>query len=347
MAQADPIVPAKGDSANDKILWLSIVQGWAILLVVIGHVSCFTYDVPGELFPLSDAVTRFCYAFHMPLFMFVSGGLLYYSRIAKGWGTRALYVDKFKRLALPYIFFTLFALLLKGFLGSYTKRGGVEISIGAFLDALFDPAHGPIAEMWFVATLLWFMAMYPLLRAALRNQYLEMGLLGATLLPFVFGNPWEFGPWFNLGGVPGYMFYFVGGMLFFKYSLYRFAESKGPWVPLGLTVLFAASVYALAVPRVVAASAGILMSVAWGVWLHGRMPGLFGWFRGYSFQIFLIGIFPQMFLELFVWKRMPHEWLQLPYYIASCVAAIAISVVVSRLVGRVPSRLVRRLFGLK
>ena len=333
-------------SGNQKILWLSIVQGWAILLVVIGHVGCFTYRVPGELYWFSAAVTRFCYAFHMPLFMFVSGGLLYYSRLAKGWGTRALYADKFKRLVLPYLFFTFFALVLKGFLGSYTKRGGVEISLESYLAALFDPAHGPIAEMWFVATLLWFMAMYPLYRAALKNQYLEMALLGATLLPFVFGNPWSFGPWFNLGGVPGYMFYFVAGILFFKYSLYRYAEYRW-WVPVARTASFAAAVLIGETPAVVTASAGIAMSVAWGVWLRERLPRLFASFRDYSFQIFLIGIFPQMFLELFVWRRMPSEWLQVPYYVVSCAAAVVVSVLVSKCVERVPSRLARRFFGLK
>lgn len=337
---------AAASATKEKILWLSIVQGWAILLVVVGHVNCYTYAAEGEMYGLSTWVTRLCYAFHMPLFMFVSGGLLYYSRLAKGWSAKAVYADKFKRLVLPYLFFILLAMVLKGVLGGYSKRGAVDISLPTYLSALFNPSEGPLAEMWFVATLLWFMVMYPLFRWSMRNQYLEMGLLAVTLLPFIAGMPWDTNGWFNLGGVPRYAFYFFGGMLFFKYRLYRYARGR-VWVAAVLTGLFLACVFAQRDGSAFTATAGILMSVAWGVIAEERFPRLFSSFRDYSFQIFLIGIFPQMFLELFLWRRFPYEGLQIPFYIISCCAALMTAVIVSKCVKRIPSRIARRFFGLK
>ena len=92
---------------------------------------------------------------------------------------------------------------------------------------------------------------------------------------------------------------------------------------------------------------GILMSLAWGVWIADRFPKLFSSFRDHSFQIFLVGIFPQMFVELFLWKRLHHEWLQIPYYLLSCVLALAFAVAVSRMASREKTPWLRWCFGLK
>lgn len=200
--------------------------------------------------------------------------------------------------------------------------------------------------MWFIATLLWFMAMYPLYRAAMRSQYLEAVLLLVTLLPFLIESDWNYGGWFNIGGVPRYMFYFFGGILFFKYGLYRYAR-RGVWVPVVLTLVFALCFVWVKGGSVVTATAGILMSVAWGVTAEGYFPRLFSSFRDYSFQIFLIGIFPQMFLELFLWRKMAAASLQIPYYFISCAAAILAAVIISKLAEKSPYAIVRRFFGLK
>lgn len=337
---------AADSSGGSKILWLSIVQGWAILLVVVGHVNGYTYSgVDGELYPLSGMIHDFCYAFHMPLFMFVSGGLLYYSRIGRGWKTGALYRDKLKRLLLPYVFFTALTFVLKGALSSHMKRG-VDVSLHGFVNAFFDPANGPLVEMWFIGTLMWLMLFYPLYRQALRWQWAELLLLAATLAPLVLSLHLRVGGWLSVSGVPAYAFYFTGGMLFFKYRLYRWFEGRW-WAAMALTALFLALLAAGWGRGVVQASCGILMSVGWGVVAAGRWPGVFASFRDHTFQIFLVGLFPQMFVELFVWTKIHHQWLQLPFYVVSCLGAIVVGVVVSRLMSRVGSKWLRWCFGLK
>lgn len=61
-----------------KINWLLILQGWAMLWVVIGH-STLVNSGEG---PIWDVVLiRVAYSFHMPLFMLVSGWLFYLTRL--------------------------------------------------------------------------------------------------------------------------------------------------------------------------------------------------------------------------------------------------------------------------
>ena len=55
-----------------KIYWISILQGWSMLLVVIGHVT-LTNIFENPATPISAEVERIIYGFHMPLFMILSG----------------------------------------------------------------------------------------------------------------------------------------------------------------------------------------------------------------------------------------------------------------------------------
>ena len=55
-------------SAKAKINWLLILQGWAMLWVVIGHAPLLPVAEQQPLYV--DILYRFAYSFHMPLFIF-------------------------------------------------------------------------------------------------------------------------------------------------------------------------------------------------------------------------------------------------------------------------------------
>lgn len=65
-------------SEKKKINWLLILQGWAMLWVVIGHSPL---GEVGNGPTWENALYHFAYSFHMPLFMLVSGWLFYLTRI--------------------------------------------------------------------------------------------------------------------------------------------------------------------------------------------------------------------------------------------------------------------------
>ncbi len=335
-------VPAKIES--DRIIWLSIIQGWAILLVVIGHVSAYTYSgIEGELYPVSECIQRLCYAFHMPLFMFVSGGLLYLTRIERSWTTGRLYIDKVKRLLIPFIAFTIIGFMMKLPVAGISKSG-MDISLHGLIMAFFDPANGPLKELWFVGTLMWLMLIYPVYKTLLRIRWGGVLLLIVALVPLAADIHFDVTGWFNLAGVSRYAFYFIGGMLFFRYRCMEWLSTHH-WATAMATLLYIAGVVASIIPGIVTALAGIIMSFGWASIVSHMYPGLFKSFRDHTFQIFLVGIYPQMFVELFVWRHIHEEWMMIPFYIVSCVLALATGVIVSRVAQRLPLHWMRWCFG--
>ena len=63
---------------GNKINWLSSIQGWAMLWVIIGH--AFLGRI-GEGPIWENCMINFAYSFHMPLFMLVSGWLFFHTRL--------------------------------------------------------------------------------------------------------------------------------------------------------------------------------------------------------------------------------------------------------------------------
>ena len=329
-------IKENGNNINpDKILWLSIIQGYAILLVVIGHVNGFTYRAENEMYPLATMIHKICYSFHMPLFMFVSGGLLYLTRINRGWHTMALYRDKMKRLLIPYIVFISIGFVLKVIFSGIAKDP-IGFDLTSFFNAYFDPNNGPLKEMWFVGTLMWLMFCYPLYRVMLKNPWTELLLLLISLVPFIYGVHLNVDGWFNVAGITRYAFYFISGILFFKYDVIKYFETH-IWTDIVFGLAYVAML--VAGPenlRFVTATLGILFTFAIMVRVTKIWPNLFSSFRDYSFQIFLIGIFPQMLIELVVWSRFHSEWLLIPFYLLSVLLALFSGVLLGKL-GRIIS----------
>lgn len=87
--------------APSRDISLDIMKGIAIVLVVIGHV--ITAVRPADY--KYDPVFRFCYSFHMPLFIFISGwltGCKSDDKIRK----RSWILNRFYRLMIPYMIWT-------------------------------------------------------------------------------------------------------------------------------------------------------------------------------------------------------------------------------------------------
>ena len=153
-----------------KIDWISIVQGTAIFMVVVGH--CW--------FLFESRLWYFCYGVHMPLFMFVSGGLFFMTRINRDWKWKDVVVDKLKRLGIPYISFIIFSYVIKILLSTKVKHP-VGISLEDFLIGFVYPFKSAMKEMWFVAALFLLMLLYPVYRQVLRNKWLMLALLALAV----------------------------------------------------------------------------------------------------------------------------------------------------------------------
>jgi fucose 4-O-acetylase-like acetyltransferase len=124
----------KNETSADRIAWIDVVRGLGILLVVLGHLETG--------FP-----ERIIYAFHMPLFFFLSG---YVHKVQNKYGTflqkRAIH------LLVPYV---VFLLLLAPLELHHASHGGKEAIKKAVLDMVWGGDHlrGDYGVFWFVTCL--------------------------------------------------------------------------------------------------------------------------------------------------------------------------------------------------
>ena len=127
-----------------------------MLWVVIGHsplsVPNLSSAFDTDYHECAMFLKKIAYSFHMPLFIMISGYLFYITRINKGSQYKKTLSDKFVRLGIPYVFFTVFAFFLKVYAGGVQRP--VALSLKSFLCAFVWPFDGPLQEMWFVAVIL-------------------------------------------------------------------------------------------------------------------------------------------------------------------------------------------------
>lgn len=96
------------------------MHGLSIVLVVMFHVQLVDMAT-GANHSLCTTLPTIFTPIRMPFFIFTSGGLLYLSRIRREWTTRALYADKRRRIAIPFVFFVTFYYLFKLLAGAWAK----------------------------------------------------------------------------------------------------------------------------------------------------------------------------------------------------------------------------------
>ena len=76
-----------------KINWISALQGMAIVLVVMNHVRLYDASI-GDDYAFVHRIRDVFQPFFMATFFFISGMLLYYTRMSSEWRTFQLYKDK-------------------------------------------------------------------------------------------------------------------------------------------------------------------------------------------------------------------------------------------------------------
>lgn len=92
---------------------------------------------------------------------------------------------------------------------------------------------------------------------------------------------------------------------------------------------------------------GIIGFVWLSKYLSSKYPKILGSFRDYSFQIFLLGIYPQMFVELFLMKKFTALWTQPVLLILSVLLGLYVPVLVSKLAQKVGNKYINMVLGLK
>ena len=74
---------------------------------------------------------------------------------------KSILSDKIKRLGIPFLVFTALAFVLK-FLFPGDMNRTVSFTPVEIIKAIANPFEGPLNEMWFIMTIMWFFVLTPL-----------------------------------------------------------------------------------------------------------------------------------------------------------------------------------------
>ena len=277
-----------------KIEWLSILQGWSMLLVVIGHVV-LTDNMFDDKYPMSSYLYQVIYSFHMALFIFISGWLLYYTSIAKNKSFKTVIKSKVKRLLIPFYVFTIFTILIKLLLAQYVKR---PVDVNEIIETFILYSSNPLKEIWLIVIIIIMNLRYHLYLYMIKTVYREIFMLVLGVLLFLF-SPNNIHVFFFHKFIYLYFFFILGIIT----AHHRIIEKINLSVIGGFSLCLFIAFNVLNTADVgwlglINRLTGILFSTCLCLFLSRRLPSLFSSFRDYTFQIYLVGMFPQMALRV-------------------------------------------------
>jgi acyltransferase len=213
--------------ADERITFVDNARAIGIVLVVLGH-------APGLPGPLSN----FIFAFHMPLFFFLSGLVVGAERLKMPIGRRALLLAR--TLLLPYAFYFVVAYLY----WLVAKRHGLRAEeFGAL--SWWQPLSGFVygtADSLYVDVVLWF---FPCLFVTALVHHIARKVLPPAATSAVFvalalalillrTQDMPRWPWSSDCAVVGLAFYAVGAMLNRKLKHPRPAAGRGLLAAIGI-----------------------------------------------------------------------------------------------------------------
>lgn len=190
--------------ATSRVSFVDIVKAISIILVVIGH-----YNPVGSP-PSYLTAIDFIYTFHMPVFMCMAG-FLFYRSFKREVSYKSFVVKKFKRLMIPYFFFSLLIISIKLIFQQFIPMEHAVVPMD-YLSLFLFPKAAPF--LWFIYTLfIIFLLVVPVLKYC--KQGLVLLLIIALPIFFIHG---EFeANYFCFLQFKGMLIYFVLGCIASRY----------------------------------------------------------------------------------------------------------------------------------
>ncbi len=136
-------------STQNRIYWIDYAKGIGIFLVVLGHV-CRGLTLSTIIDPsVAKSIDQWIYAFHMPIFFFLSG-LLIQPSVSKTF--KNFVINKLNTLAYPYFVWS----ILQGLLVSTVQYTNSSMSLRDLLQIIYEP----ILIFWFFYVLFVILILY-------------------------------------------------------------------------------------------------------------------------------------------------------------------------------------------
>lgn len=335
------------ESSHKRLNWLLILQGWAILCVVVGHAPLLSIAQGNTPPDVVYWLYKFVYSFHMPLFIFVSGYLFQMTRIERPMAYGRMIVEKLTRLGIPFLVFTIAAMVLKSIFAKEMIRP-TTISIGNLMDAILYPGESPLCEMWFIAVLMWFFTLKPIWCTKGWREAIPVILFTASF----YAPETPFRNLFCHQEAYHYAIFFLLGILARRYGVFEKPLKFG--ISVAMATIAWSVVADVIVHCITGGTAeryislplvGIAASAFAAILADRFIPKIFESFRNYSYQIYLMGIFFQIAVKIaYRHGLIPSYALG---YIICIVIGVYAPVAVSRLVEKSGIKAFKLCIGLK
>jgi fucose 4-O-acetylase-like acetyltransferase len=137
---------------QNRVYWIDYAKGIGIFLVVIGHICRGLMDSSILSPSIARLIDQWIYAFHMPIFFFLSG-LLIQCSVAKS--LKNFVVDKLKNIAYPYFLWSIIQGMLVSAAFKYTNNSIPLTDIWRII-------YQPIFIFWFLYVLFIIIILYKL-----------------------------------------------------------------------------------------------------------------------------------------------------------------------------------------
>lgn len=301
--------------------WLLILQGWSILWIVLGN----TFLEPSGNEPeWVSTLLRTAYTFHLPLLMFTSGCIFSKKFLMQedNEKTSESFKDHILGLLIPYLFFTIIAVIVKVLLAIETY--GINMLASDLIRGLFFPGLQPMSAMWFILVLACYYLMLLIWKCTLEKTWYTWSVATLLLVVHLFMIPVEL---LSIKWMCYFAVYFYSGIVMMKKGwLDHLYGMTGFWVFLiGYVVYFVG----LDIDKTIAEIGGIAFSIGLVLILNNSFPKTFFTFRDYYFQIFLMGYFVQILFRT-LYAHLPMSYI-LGYLI--CLAfGIYIPVIIAKII---------------
>lgn len=293
--------------ARTRLIAIDKVTAVAITLVVVGHVVSREPPSGNEWYV---ALKFAIYQFHMPLFMFLSGFIFYYTldpirsvQDYLGWCKK-----KIVRLAPGFLLVGLSILFGKIAASQFMHVDNLQTDVlDGLLRLLITPKESAAGSLWYIYALLFLYMLFPLLLVLLRNR-LDL-LLVSTFTMHVVHIAVSLPGTLMVNAIMEYSFYFALGCLacLNKDALERLLDQYLIWFVLAfagsfLTIGIIDDVQSKTVIGVLSIPA---MYAIFGLRFHNLSRTLL-FISGYTFAIYLlntiaIGVVKGVMLKFFSW----------------------------------------------
>lgn len=189
-------------AAKNKIEFIAVARCIGILLVVFGHSYPFDVYISPSLWKIKD----FIYTFHMPLFLFLSGYLLTYSKRLAG-----SYISRRSvRLLVPYFALSIIAFVPKVLVQQFLNDS-VEFSVWYLIKTELIPRDNVWGHFWYIPVVFALCCFGVLILKLMRSRRtFGWALLIVSWLLLFLPQTTD---WFSLEDLRKTAFYFVLGMV--------------------------------------------------------------------------------------------------------------------------------------